>query len=132
MSGLALKLAPRERLLINGAVIENGERRSRFTILSPDTKLLRLKDAIHPEQANTPVSRLCYASQLVLSGDADAAITREKLMHGIDALMNIFYDDQSRSVLSSARSAAIRDDFYRCFKALKTLQPLEMEMIKGS
>lgn len=29
MSGLVLKLAPYERILINGAVIENGVRRSR-------------------------------------------------------------------------------------------------------
>ena len=30
MSGLVLKLSPKERVLINGAVIENGDRRSRL------------------------------------------------------------------------------------------------------
>jgi len=34
MSGLVLKLSPKERVLINGAVIENGDRRS---VLSGDT-----------------------------------------------------------------------------------------------
>lgn len=29
MTGLVLKLGPKERVLINGAVIENGDRRSR-------------------------------------------------------------------------------------------------------
>ena len=29
MTGLVLKLAPHERVLINGAVIENGDRRTR-------------------------------------------------------------------------------------------------------
>ena len=29
MSGLVIKLAPKERILINGAVIENGDRRAR-------------------------------------------------------------------------------------------------------
>lgn len=32
MSGLVLKLAPNERVLINGAVIENGDRRSKISI----------------------------------------------------------------------------------------------------
>ncbi|MDJ0638091.1 MAG: flagellar biosynthesis repressor FlbT, partial [Paracoccaceae bacterium] len=36
MSGLVLKLAPKERVLINGAVIENGDRRTRMSILTPN------------------------------------------------------------------------------------------------
>jgi len=71
MSGLILKLGPKERILINGAVIENGDRRSRLAIMTPDAHILRLRDAIHPEDARTPVRRVCYAVQLVLSGDAD-------------------------------------------------------------
>ena len=34
MSGLVLKLSPKERVLINGAVIENGDRRSKLSIVS--------------------------------------------------------------------------------------------------
>ena len=72
MTGLVIKLAPRERVLINGAVVENGDRRSRINILTQNAKVLRLRDAIHPDRANTPVSRLCYTLQLVLIGEAAA------------------------------------------------------------
>ena len=51
MSGLVLKLAPKERVLINGAVIENGDRRTRVSILTPNANILRLKDALHPDDA---------------------------------------------------------------------------------
>ena len=44
MSGLVLKLAPNERVLINGAVIENGDRRTRLSIRTPHTHILRLAD----------------------------------------------------------------------------------------
>ena len=64
MSGLVLKLAPKERLLVNGAVIENGERRCRINIVTPNANILRLKDAIHPDDANTPVKRACYLAVL--------------------------------------------------------------------
>ena len=50
MSGLVLKLGPKERVLINGAVIENGDRRSRLSIVTPGANILRLRDAIHPEE----------------------------------------------------------------------------------
>ena len=36
MSGLVLKLGPHERVLINGAVIENGEKRSRLAVMTPN------------------------------------------------------------------------------------------------
>ena len=59
MSGLVLKLGPHERVLINGAVIENGDKRSRLAIMTPQANILRLRDAIHPEEVNTPVRRVC-------------------------------------------------------------------------
>ena len=83
MSGLVLKLAPKERVLVNGAVIENGDRRSRLSIVTPDAHILRLRDAIHPEQANTPVRRVCYAAQLVLSGDVDPEEDRLPMLRRI-------------------------------------------------
>ena len=73
MTGLILKLAPSERVLINGAVIENGDRRAKIAIRTPNAHILRLKDAIHPDHANTPVARVCYICQLILTGEADAA-----------------------------------------------------------
>ena len=63
MSGLVLKLAPKERILINGAVIENGDRRSRLSIMTPNANILRLRDAIHPGEVTTPVRRVCYIAQ---------------------------------------------------------------------
>ena len=71
MSGLVLKLGPKERVLINGAVVENGERRSRLVVHTPNANILRLRDAIHPDEATTPVRRVCYNAQLILSGDSD-------------------------------------------------------------
>ena len=54
MSGLVLKLGPHERIMINGVVMENGDRRTRLNVLTPDANVLRLRDAIHPDEANTP------------------------------------------------------------------------------
>ncbi|WP_299147438.1 flagellar biosynthesis repressor FlbT [uncultured Tateyamaria sp.] len=131
MSGLILKLSPKERVLINGAVIENGDRRSRLAIMTPDAHILRLRDAIHPEDAKTPVRRVCYAVQLVLSGDADRGESRRSLLRSIEELSQVFIDADSRKHLDIASHALVQDDHYRCLKALRTLLPREERMLSA-
>jgi flagellar biosynthesis repressor protein FlbT len=125
MSGLVLKLGPHERVLINGAVIENGERRSRLAIMTPNANILRLRDAIHPEEANTPVRRVCYVAQLVLSGDADPSDARMQLLRGIEQLSQVLTDHDSRSQLAAASRAVLEDQHYQALKALRNLLPRE-------
>ncbi|CAN0586173.1 unnamed protein product [Ectocarpus sp. 12 AP-2014] len=129
MAGLVLKLGPKERILINGAVIENGDRRSRLQILTPDARILRLRDAIHPEEATTPVRRVCYSAQLLLSGDADPAEARLPLLRRIEELSQVFTDTDSRAALAEATDALIEDRHYRCLKALRILLPREDRLI---
>lgn len=125
MSGLILKLSPKERILINGAVIENGDRRSRMAILTPGAHILRLRDAIHPEEAKTPVRRMCYAVQLVLSGDSDKDDAHLSLLRGIEELSQVFIDQDSRKHLDLASRALVTGDHYKCLKSLRTLLPRE-------
>lgn len=129
MSGLILKLSPKERVLINGAVIENGDRRSRLAIMTPDAHILRLRDAIHPEDAKTPVRRVCYAVQLVLSGDASPDEARRSLLRSVEELSQVFIDHDSRKHLDLASHALVEGDHYRCLKALRTLLPREERLL---
>jgi flagellar protein FlbT len=125
MSGLVLKLGPHERVLINGAVVENGDKRSRLAIMTPNANILRLRDAIHPQEANTPVRRVCYVAQLVLTGDATADDTRHQLLRGIEQLSQVLTDHDSRTQLNIATKAVLDDQHYQALKALRTLLPRE-------
>lgn len=129
MSGLVLKLAPHERVLINGAVIENGERRSRLAIMTPNAHILRLRDAIHPEEVNTPVRRVCYICQLVLSGDVSSEEARMQLLRGIEQLSQALTDHDSRTQLTLATRAVLDDQHYQALKALRALLPREERLL---
>lgn len=129
MSGLVLKLAPHERVLINGAVVENGERRSRLAIVTPNANILRLRDAIHPEQVNTPVRRVCYIVQLMLSGDADPEEGRLQLLRGIEQLSQVLTDHDSRAQLNLATTAVLEGQHYQALKALRLLLPREERLL---
>ena len=125
MTGLVLKLGPKERVLINGAMIENGDRRSRLSIMTPNANILRLRDAIHPTEANTPVRRVCYIAQLVLSGDADTDLATRQLSQGIQQLAQVFTDAESLEHLAAAGAAVREQQFYQALKALRQLLPHE-------
>lgn len=132
MSGLVLKLTPHERVLVNGAVIENGDRRSKLSILTPNANILRLRDAIRPGEANTPVRRVCYIAQLVLSGDAEAEGAAKQITQGITQLSQVFFDTESHSRLTAAKAAVLEGDFYRTLKSLRGLLLQEERLISAS
>lgn len=132
MSGLVLKLAPNERILVNGAVIENGDRRTRLSIMTPNANILRLKDAIHPSDAKTPVRRVCYIAQLVLSGDAEPEVAGKQLLSGIEQLSRVFNDSDSSRLLNSATQAVVKNQFYAALKALRGLLSREERLIAAS
>ncbi|MEC3861625.1 flagellar biosynthesis repressor FlbT [Mesobacterium sp. TK19101] len=129
MTGLVLKLAPKERVLINGAVIENGDRRSRICIMTPNANVLRLKDAIHPDDAVTPVRRLCYTVQLVLTGDRSSDQAKPGAILRMEELSRVFTDPDSRDLLRRASQALIEDNFYACLKSLRALLPREERLL---
>lgn len=125
MTGLVLKLGPHERVLINGAVIENGDRRSKLAIMTPNANILRLRDAIHPEEVTTPVRRVCYIAQLVLSGDADPDTARLQLLRGIEQLSQVLTDHDSRMQLNQATASVLENNHYQVLKCLRSLLPRE-------
>lgn len=132
MSGLVIRLAPHERVLLNGAVIENGDRRASLAIKTPNANVLRLRDAIHPEQANTPVKRTVYLAQLVLSGDSDASDIKIPLMRAIEQINQIFTDSDSRDLLRAASDHVLSDDYYLALKTLRLLLPREEQLFAMS
>ncbi len=132
MTGLVLKLGPHERVLINGAVIENGDKRSRLAIMTPNAHILRLRDAIRPDEVNTPVRRVCYIAQLVLSGDADPKDAQIQLLRGIEQLSQVLTDFDSRSLLTQATEFVLDNQHYQALKSLRGLLPREERLFAAA
>lgn len=131
MPGLILKLRAGEEVLINGVLLQNGDRGARLTIKTPDARVLRLRDAIHPAEADTPLKRICVRLQLAVAGhpkpaevaalrtdiaalatevgarataDAVTALDEGNAYAALRALRRLLPDEPSRPVQSSAVS----------------------------
>jgi flagellar biosynthesis repressor protein FlbT len=67
--GLKILLKPGERIIIGGAVITNGKKNASF-IVDNSVPILRQKDIMTKEGANTPCRRIYFAVQLMyIDGD---------------------------------------------------------------
>ncbi len=66
---LKLSLRPGEKFVVNGAVVQNGDRRAAL-VLQNKASVLREKDIMQPEEADTPARRIYFPIMLMYL-DAD-------------------------------------------------------------
>lgn len=131
MPGLILKLRAHEQILVNGVVMQNGERNARLIIKTPDAKILRLRDAIHPDEVDTPVKRVCYIAQLAVAGEVEAESAVHDLSRGIAQLADALAGLDGAEPLDIALAELRKRNFYACLRQLRRLLPLEQALLHG-
>ena len=129
MPGLILKLRAHEQILVNGVVMQNGDRNARLIIKTPDAKILRLRDAIHPEDADTPVKRVCYVAQLAVAGETDPRDAAAELRTGLSQLSSALAGVDGAEPLADAHDMLAQGNFYGVLRALRRLLPLEERLL---
>lgn len=127
--GLVIRLRPHEKFLLNGAVVENGEKRAKLRIKSRDANILRLRDALHPNDATTPAKRLYYKAQLAVTGDLGVADAINDLLPGLQALLDALTDEESQTNIGEALRRAQTGEFYCVMRALKRVFPYEEKLL---
>jgi flagellar protein FlbT len=68
---LKLSLKPGERFVLNGAVVQNGDRRG-VLILQNKASVLREKDIMQQEDANTPARRIYFPVMMMYLDEGGA------------------------------------------------------------
>jgi flagellar biosynthesis repressor protein FlbT len=123
---LAINLRPKERLIVNGVVIENSGQPTKLVIHNT-AALLREKDILTEQQANTPARRIYFTiqCQYLFPGK------EELLLPIIDEFLRQFGDAAPSAVplvREIAELVGIRD-WYRALKSAKQLIAREVEIL---
>jgi flagellar protein FlbT len=115
---LTINLKPREKLILNGVVIENSGPMAKI-LIHTNAALLREKDMIPEEKATTPARRIYFAiqCQYLFAGKADLFFAN------IDQLLKDYVQSrpESRAVIEELRRHLDEDQFYRALKTAKLL-----------
>lgn len=129
MSGLILSLKPNEKFLVNGALLINGAKRTSIRVGDDNINILRMTDVIHPDEVNTPIKRVYYAAQLILSCDVEEDAVEADICAGLEALMAVFADTPLLKNIDRAMRAAENARYYSVLCALKPLIEIEAKML---
>ena len=129
MAGLVLSLKPNEKFLVNGALLSNGPKRGQICVGDDDVHVLRMSDVIHPDEVNTPIRRVYYAIQIILSGDAGAIEIDGEIREGLDALMTVFEGTPLKKNIEKAQFAIKNGRYYSALCALKPLLKVEEDLL---
>lgn len=129
MSGLMISLRPNEKFLVNGALLSNGPKRGQICVEGENINILRLCDAIHPDDVNFPVSRLYYSVQTVLSGDSSFEDADKTVRENFAALIHVFEKTPLAPTLTVALKAWNSGRLYSALCRLKPLLSVEANML---
>jgi flagellar protein FlbT len=121
MAGLILKLRPNEELLINGVVIQNGDRKTQLRVKTDGASILRLKDAMRPEEATTPERRAYYVAQLAVAGEIADRDARDALESALVELAAAHMSGPEAAHIAEARAELGLGRFYGVMRRLGAL-----------
>lgn len=127
MAGLVLKLNRHERILVNGAMIENGDRKTEVRVLTKDSIILRERLLLTPESAKGRLGQTALLAQNAALGliDRDRALLRlrNELKQLIDAATSPDLALRLCSVLNHVEAEQLREAFLKMLRIVRGFEP---------
>lgn len=125
---LKIRLKPREKFVINGAVMSAGDDGA-MLVLHNRASLLRAADIMQPEDADTPAKRIYFEiMSLYLASDDKNGIYERFLGYWSD-LMNVTSLAEVRQSLIFIQKDVSAGEYYRALKTCRAIMALEHELL---
>lgn len=125
--GLKITLRPNERMILGGAVIENGPNKAEL-IVQNNVPILRQKNIISPDEADTPAKRIYLCVQLMYV-DEEHIVKHHKLYW---ELVNDFISAVPRSLplVDQLNENILQAKYYDALKTARNLINFEQEVFE--
>ena len=125
---LKITLKPGERMIIGGAVLTNGNSASCDLVIENKTPILRQKDILSEEKADSPCRRIYYAIQLMYIDEHNLAAYHKVYW---DLVKDLIRAAPSQVVLiDSISEHLLQRQYYQALKLTKRLIDYEQEAIR--
>ena len=122
---LKVELKPGEKLLVGNCIITNSDQRTRLFI-DGRAPILREKDILTAETANTPAKRIYLAVQLMYI-EEDIGLTRDQYF----TLVNDFLEavPSAREIVNQINNEILTGQLYKALKAAQRLIEYEQDLL---
>lgn len=128
---LKLSLKPGEKFVLNGAVVENGDRRATL-VLQNKASVLREKDIMQEGEADTPAKRIYFPVMMMyLSASSQDGLYDTFVMRMTEFMGAISNPDALAECVSVSREV-MSGEFYKALLRCRKLIAYEAELFGGT
>jgi flagellar biosynthesis repressor protein FlbT len=125
---LKITLKPGERMILGGAVLTNGSITSCDLIIENKTPILRQKDILTEEKANSPCRRIYYAIQLMYIDESNLATYHQIYWDLVKDLVQAA--PSTVALIDSINEHILQRRYYQALKLTKKLIEYEQEAVE--
>lgn len=125
---LKLSLKPGERFVVNGAVLQNGDRRA-VLLLQNKASILREKDIIQLEDANTPARRIYFPIMMMYLDPTEADKFYDEFVLRLNEFMGVIRSADILKECVSLSREVMAADYYKALTRCRKLLTYEQGLL---
>ena len=125
---LKLSLKPGEKFVLNGAVVQNGDRRG-VLILQNKASVLREKDIMQAEEAVTPARRIYFPVMMMYLDEAGAERQYDEFVRRLSEFMGVISNPAILAECVAISKHCMEREYYKALMLCRKLIEYEDERL---
>jgi flagellar protein FlbT len=125
---LKLSLKPGERFVLNGAVLQNGDRRS-VLLLQNKASILREKDIMQEEEANSPARHVYFPVMMMYLDEAGAQRYHAEFLRRLSEFMSAISNPVIITECVNISKHLLEREYYKALMLCRKLIEYEDERL---
>jgi flagellar protein FlbT len=125
---LKLSLKPGEKFVLNGAVVQNGDRRG-VLVLQNKASVLREKDIMQQEDANTPARRIYFPVMMMYLDEAGAERYYDEFVRRMSEFMGVIRNPNVLADCVDVSRHCMEREYYKALMLCRKLIEYEDERL---
>jgi flagellar biosynthesis repressor protein FlbT len=125
---LKLSLKPGEKFVLNGAVVQNGDRRG-VLVLQNKASVLREKDIMQQDDAKTPARRIYFPVMMMYLDEAGAGRYYDEFVLRLTEFMGVIRNPDILADCVSISKLCMEREYYKALMLCRKLIEYEDERL---
>lgn len=125
---LKISLKPGEKFVLNGAVVENGDRRATL-VLQNKASVLREKDIMQNEEVTSPARHIYFPIMMMYLSDKQDDAQYEQFVMRMNEFMGAIRDPEALAHCVTISRDVMAGEYYKALIRCKKLIAFEQELL---
>lgn len=125
---LKLSLKPGEKFVLNGAVVQNGDRRA-VLVLQNKASVLREKDIMQPDEVQTPARRIYFPVMMMYLDEGNAERFYDEFVRRLTEFMGVISNPSVLADCVNISKSCMAREYYKALMLCRKLIEYEDERL---